>query len=69
MLGGIIFQMIAVTFYMILAVEFIVRYVNDKPFQRANNQPPTGNYFLDKNMKTMLSGLAISSVLIYIRYV
>jgi len=67
MLGGIIFQMIAVTFYMILAVEFIVRYVNDKPFQRANNQPPTGNYFLDKNMKTMLSGLAISSVLIYIR--
>lgn len=67
MLSGIIIQMIAVTIYMILAVEFVVRYLRDKPFQRPNNQPPTGNYHLDPKMKSMLFGLAISSILIYIR--
>jgi hypothetical protein len=69
MLGGIIFQMVAITFYMALAIEFVVRYLNDKPFQRANNLPPTGNYYLDKNMKMMLIGIATSSILIYIRSV
>jgi len=67
MLSGIIIQMIAVTFYMILAVEFIVRYLRDKPFERPNNDPPTGNYQLDAKMKNMLFGLALSSILIYIR--
>lgn len=67
MLSGIIIQMIAVTFYMILTVEFIVRYLRDKPFQRPNNDPPTGNYHLDPKMKSMLLGLAVSTVLIYIR--
>jgi len=67
MLVGIIFQMVALTFYMMLAVEFVIRYLRDKPFQRANNQPPTGNYYMDGRMKTMLYGLAVSSILIYIR--
>ena len=69
MLGGIIFQMVAITLYMALAIEFLVRYLNDKPFHRDNNLPPTGNYYLDKNMKMMLIGIATSSILIYIRYV
>jgi len=67
MLVGIIIQMIAVTIYMFLAIEFILRYVKDKPFERPNNLPPTGNYYLDSKMKMMLLGLGISSVLIYIR--
>ena len=67
MLGGIVFQMIAITIYMILAIEFIFRYLTDKPFQRPDNEPPTGNYFLDKNMKAMLFGSAFSSVAIYVR--
>jgi len=67
MLGGIIFQMIAITIYMILAIEFIYRYLTDKPFQRPDNDPPTGNYFLDKNMKAMLFGSAFSSIAIYVR--
>lgn len=69
MLGGIIFQMIAITIYMILAIEFILRYLNDKPFQRSYNEPPTGNYFLDKKMKMMLFGTSFSSLAIYVRSV
>jgi hypothetical protein len=69
MLGGIVFQMIAITFYMILAVEFIFRYLSDKPFQRPNNDPPTGHYVLDKPMKMMLLGTAFSSLAIYVRSV
>ena len=69
MLGGIVFQMVAITIYMILAIEFIVRYLSDKPFQRPDNEPPTGNYFMDKKMKTMLYGCAFSSLAIYVRSV
>jgi hypothetical protein len=69
MLGGIVFQMIAITGYMILAIEFIFRYLNDKPFQRPDNEPPTGNYYLDKKMKTMLLGTSFSSLAIYVRSV
>lgn len=69
MLGGIIFQMFAITIYTILAIEFLLRYINDKPFQRPDNEPPTGNYFLDKKMKAMLFGIAFSSLAIYIRSV
>jgi hypothetical protein len=69
MLVGIVIQMIAVTIYSALAFEFVFRYVKDKPFQRPNNQPPTGNYSLDPAMKSMLFGLGISTALIYIRSV
>ena len=69
MLGGIIFQMFAITIYMILAIEFVFRYLTDKPFQRPNNEPPTGNYFMDQKMTTMLSGIAFSSLAIYVRSV
>jgi len=69
MLGGIIFQLIAITIYMALAIEFIYRYLSDKPFQRPDNDPPTGNYFMDKNMKAMLLGCTFSSLAIYVRSV
>lgn len=67
MLGGIVFQMIAITIYMFLAIEFIYRYLNDKPFQRPDNDPPTGSYFLDGKMKAMLLGTSFSSLAIYVR--
>ncbi|KAF9648845.1 RTA1-domain-containing protein [Thelephora ganbajun] len=69
MLGGIIFQMVAITVYMVLATEFVYRYLKDKPFQRPYNDPPTGNYFMDKNMKAMLLGCVFSSLAIYVRSV
>jgi hypothetical protein len=69
MLGGIIFQMIAITLYMVLAIEFIYRYLNDKPFQRPDNEPPTGSYFMDKKMKAVLFGSAFGSLALYVRSV
>jgi hypothetical protein len=69
MLGGILFQMIAITVYMILAVEFIFRYIGDKPFQRPDNEPPSGNYFMDGKMKAMLFGISFGSLAIYVRSV
>ena len=69
MLGGIVIQMIAITIYMVLAIEFVYRYLNDKPFQRPDNEPPTGNYFMDKNMKAMLAGSVFSSLALYVRSV
>ena len=67
MLGGIVFQMIAITFYMGLAIEFVYRYLTDKPFQRPDNEPPSGNYFMDKNMKAALFGSAFASLALYVR--
>ncbi|OCH85658.1 RTA1-domain-containing protein [Obba rivulosa] len=66
MLGGIVFQMAAITVYMIFAAEFLVRYVLDKPFKRGD-APAVKAYNLDKKKKLMLLELTISSVLIYIR--
>jgi len=67
MLVGIVIQMISITIYSFLAIEFVARYLKDKPFKRANNQPPTGNYYIDAKLKMMLVGLGISTVLIYVR--
>jgi len=67
MLGGIVFQMAAITVYMILAAEFLVRYILDKPFSRG--EPTVKAYNLDKKKKLMLVELTISSILIYIRSV
>jgi RTA1 like protein len=69
MLGGIVFQTVALVFYLLLASEFIIRYVKEKPIQRAFNEPPSGNYTLDKNLKSMLSALIFGSLLLLIRYV
>ena len=69
MLGGIVFQMIAITIYAALAIEFVFRYLTDRPFQRPDNEPPTGNYFMDKNMTAMLYGATFSTLALYVRSV
>ena len=52
---------------MILASEFILRYIFDRPL-RPSEKRPTG-YTLDRKTTLMLVGLAFSSLCIYIRYV
>ncbi|EMD32393.1 hypothetical protein CERSUDRAFT_88029 [Gelatoporia subvermispora B] len=66
MLGGIIFQLIAITVYMVLAAEFLVRYIMDKPFKRGDDRTVKA-YNLDQKKKLMLIELTISSIFIYIR--
>jgi hypothetical protein len=68
MLGGIVFQMFAITIYMALAVEFVYRFWNDKPFE-GREDPPNSSRYMDQNTKLMLLGATLSSLLIYVRCV
>jgi hypothetical protein len=54
MLGGIVFQMFAITIYMVLAIEFVYWFLHSKPFKSRNDVPPSGCYTLGHNMKLML---------------
>ncbi|CCM04576.1 uncharacterized protein FIBRA_06757 [Fibroporia radiculosa] len=65
MLAGIIFQMAAITFYMLLASEFVLRYLYDRPVNSRASEPTP--YALDKSMKQMLAALVFSSLCIYLR--
>ena len=69
MLGGIVFQLFAITVYMVLAVEFVYRFLNKKPFEGRDEGPPSNGATLDHNMKLMLLGSTISSLAIYVRCV
>ena len=69
MLGGIVFQMLAITIYMGLAIEFLYRFLHDKPFKGRYDALASGRYTLDHNMKLMLVGSTLSSLMIYVRYV
>ena len=56
---------VAITFYIVLATEFIVRYLYKKPVR-----PKVGNtsaYQFDRNMKQMVVALAFSSLCVYVR--
>lgn len=68
MLGGIVFQLIAITIYMALALEFLYRFWHDKPFKGRYDALPLGRHKLDRNTKYMLLGSALSSLMIYVRY-
>jgi len=69
MLGGIVFQMLAITIYMGLAIEFIYRFWHDKPFEGRGFAPVPGRSALTRNIKCMLLGSALSSLMIYVRSV
>ncbi|KAI9058095.1 RTA1-domain-containing protein [Trametes sanguinea] len=47
MLGGIVFQLAAISIYALLAVEFLVRYHYDRPFGRVAHTFPRGADALD----------------------
>lgn len=67
MLGGIVFQLFAITVYVGLAIEFVYRSWHNKPFEGRNDVPPSGRHSLDHNTKLMLLGSTLSSLLIYVR--
>ncbi|KZT07921.1 RTA1-domain-containing protein [Laetiporus sulphureus 93-53] len=65
MLAGIVFQLASISFYMLLAVEFIMRYLHDRPIGgRICVHTP---YTFDSKLKQMVGALAFSSICIYIR--
>lgn len=69
MLGGIVFQMIAITIYMALAIEFVYRFWNNKPFEGREDVTSAGRHTLDRKMKLILVGATLSSLMIYVRCV
>ncbi|KAI0639449.1 RTA1-like protein [Trametes polyzona] len=76
MLGGIIFQLVSLSVFCILVVEYLVRRMQDKPLRasamndRDSTQtfvaPPRG-MAIEKPMKLLIVGLAIEVSLLYIR--
>jgi hypothetical protein len=68
MLGGIVFQLVAITAYMGLALDFLYRFWNGKPYKGRDVAPSPGRRTLDRNTGYMLLGSALSSLMIYVRY-
>ncbi|KAJ3558822.1 hypothetical protein NM688_g700 [Phlebia brevispora] len=68
MLGGIAFQLAAITIYVALATEFILRFYGDRPVRGPKKEPGEPRV-IDKNIKLMLVGLGFSSVTLFIRSV
>lgn len=56
----------SITIYMLLAAEFVLRFLHDKPVR--NVVHPSGRHNFTRNVRLMLAGLTFSSVCIYIRY-
>jgi hypothetical protein len=81
-LGGIVFQLVAITLYTFLAAEFLIRFIKDKPIRPAEPMPvlassdsekgflPTVHRLkLQGKLRQMVIGLCISTVVIFIRYI
>ena len=70
MLIGIVIQMIAITFYVILAGEFFIRFQLNKPVRMESYvHLDIEKKMLGKKMKWMVVGLSFSTVVIFIRWV
>ncbi|KAH8108532.1 RTA1-domain-containing protein [Phellopilus nigrolimitatus] len=67
MLAGIIIQLVAITFYVTLAAEFLFRYSTKRPFRGPAAGDAEGT--LDHRSRLMIIGLGISTLLIFIRAV
>ncbi|THH01813.1 hypothetical protein EW026_g958 [Hermanssonia centrifuga] len=70
MLAGIAFQLSAITIYVMLAAEFVMRYLWNRPLRSVHGEKEiTGAQILDKKTKLMLLSLSFSSLTIFIRSV
>ena len=84
MLAGIVFQLgefdsfhcrtfthflaAAIVVYMALAVEFIYRYLHDRPVRKVSVERLVDLHYLSRDYKLMLLGLGLSTICIFIRY-
>jgi len=64
MLGGIGLQFAALVIYTVLAAEFLIRVIRDAPIRESNLH---ARREVDTKTKTMILGLIISAVLLFIR--
>ncbi|KDQ59791.1 hypothetical protein JAAARDRAFT_127024 [Jaapia argillacea MUCL 33604] len=70
MLGGIVFQMAAITIYVACAAEFFWCFYHDRPVRKSSSQNKVSRAMaIDKNTRLMIAGLALCTVTIFIRSV
>ena len=68
--GGIVFQFVAVVVYMLLTTEFLIRFALKKPFSRREETLNDARIaVLDSKTKQMIFGVGLSSLAMFIRYV
>ncbi|KAL0961260.1 hypothetical protein HGRIS_006223 [Hohenbuehelia grisea] len=70
MLGGIVFQMVTITVYVLCAAEFYIRYMSDKPVRSTSNASSDTEVVrgaFDKRLKLMSLALSLSTVCLLIR--
>ncbi|KAK0201373.1 RTA1 like protein-domain-containing protein [Desarmillaria ectypa] len=79
MLAGIVFQLVVITFYAILACEFLVRYKHNRPVSRlftrktrtdslvTLSSPNPSRGVMDTRIKTMIFALAFNTLCLFIR--
>lgn len=65
MLAGIVIQLVAITIYVSLAIEFLYRYYTKKPLRKPADTDVEGP--LDTKIKLMIFGLCLSTSCIFIR--
>lgn len=66
--GGIVFQFAAVVVYMLLTIEFLVRFALKKPFSRREDTLNGARMtVLDSKTKQMIMGVGFSSLAMFIR--
>jgi len=69
-IGGIVFQFAAVVVYMLLTIEFLVRFALNKPFSsREDTLDGPRLSTLDSKTKQMILGAGLSSLAMFIRWV
>ncbi|KAI0058666.1 RTA1-domain-containing protein [Artomyces pyxidatus] len=67
MLGGIVFQLVAIVAYATLATEFLIRYIQDRPVY--GRLVASRREVTDPRLKLLLLGLSFLTLLIFIRSV
>ncbi|KAF7334945.1 RTA1-like protein [Mycena venus] len=63
MLGGIIFQLIAILAYVSLAAEFLVRYTTERPMSKSNEHRGT----LTPRLRLLVGALALNTLCLVVR--
>ncbi|KLO17012.1 RTA1 like protein [Schizopora paradoxa] len=70
MLGGIVVQLVAITIYVTLATEVLVRFYTKRPLRQPNHSEEGDERpSLDRKVQLMIFGLSFSTICIFIRSV
>ncbi|EAU82398.1 hypothetical protein CC1G_06708 [Coprinopsis cinerea okayama7 len=69
MLGGIILHVVAIVFYALLAVEYYIRFVIERPLNKINlaHKHYTARGRLTKRIELMLVGLTFNTLCLFVR--